>query len=251
MKSIILVLTSLIILILTGCEKSNSDLNIESIIDTKWTLSKIIDNETGEISKFPEQIEQFAIVFRQNGKIDLPNYCNYSFGKYNLIRNDSLQIYDVGPGTEKYCLPDLSMDWEVLFINNLIASKTYSIEENHLTINCNSEYDLVFDFVEYYDSDKGKILFYTNSHILNCVFEIDISINEKSYSLSASSTYSDNDCQCNNSLNIGVLLKFERGSYDYTANELNCIASNKVNTWSGQVKVVSDSCTVIFLDINE
>ena len=252
MKTIIPILIFLIIVILSGCEKSNNDLNIESIVDTKWTLLKIIDNETGEVTKFPEQIEKFDIVFRQNGKIELPSYCNYSYGKYNLFDIDSIHIYDVGAGTYKYCLPDLSMDWEILFINNLTASETYLIEQNHLTIKCNSDYDLVFDFIENYDTDEGKLLFCTNSHIINCVFEIEISLNNVVIdTLTAGSVYSDNDCQCDNSLDIGLLLNIEEGTYNYLANELNCAATNRINSWTGEIKIVEDSCTVIFLDINE
>lgn len=252
MKSFIAILIPLSIIIFSGCEKSNNDLNLESIIDTKQTLLKIIDNETGEITKFPEQLDKFDIVFKQHGILELPKYCNYSFGTYNLISNDSLIISNVGPGTEKYCLPDLLMDWETLFINALRESTTYSILQNHLTINCNSAYDLVFDFIESYDNEKSKILFCTNSHIINCPFEIEISLNNVVIdTLTAGSVYSYNDCQCDNSSDIGLLLNIEEGAYNYLANELNCSATNRVNSWTGEIKVVEDSCTVIFLDINE
>ena len=39
MKSQILILISVIIMFFMGCEKSDNDLKVESIIDTKWTLS--------------------------------------------------------------------------------------------------------------------------------------------------------------------------------------------------------------------
>ena len=47
------------------------------------------------------------------------------------------------------------MDWETLFINALRESTIYSILQNHLTINCNSVYDLGFDFIESYDNEKA------------------------------------------------------------------------------------------------
>ena len=235
-----------------GCEKSDNDLKVKSIIDTKWTLSKIIDHTTSEITNFPTEIENFEIVFRKNGKINLPDYCNYSYGEYILGESNSINIYNVGEGTEKYCSPEIRMDWETLFINNLVSAKTYSVENNQLKIYCESNYDLVFEFVEYYDSDKGKLLFYTNSHIINCVFDIELFVNGvKIGNLDARSTYTDNDCNCDNSTGIGLLLNLKKGTYDYSANEINCIATNKVNSWSGQVNVIGDSCTVVFLNINE
>jgi len=100
------------------------------------------------------------------------------------------------------------------------------------------------------NSDKGKLLFYTNSSLGNCVFEIDILVNgEKVGTLNASSKYTDSDCNCDNPTGIGLLVKLEKGTYNYSANEIKCIATNKINSWSGQVNVDQNSCTVIFLDI--
>lgn len=100
------------------------------------------------------------------------------------------------------------------------------------------------------NSDKGKLLFYTNSSLGNCVFEIDILVNgEKVGTLDASSKYTDSDCNCDNPTGIGLLVNLEKGTYNYSANETNCIATNKVNSWSGQINVEQNSCAVIFLDI--
>lgn len=96
----------------------------------------------------------------------------------------------------------------------------------------------------------GKVLFCTNSHIINCVFDIEISVDNKVIGhLDASSVFSDTICQCESSINIGLLLNLETGTYSYTANEINCIATNKVNTWTGQFVIDKDDCTEIFLDI--
>ena len=100
--------------------------------------------------------------------------------------------------------------------------------------------------------EKGKVLFYTNSYIINCVFDIKISIdNEIVGYLNASTIFHDTVCQCENSKGIGLLLNIDKGTYSYTANEVNCIATNKVNTWTGQFEVNEDDCTEIFLDINK
>lgn len=249
MKSGILLITVLTVFIVAGCEKSGDNSTVDSIFDTKWTLIKAVNNESGEITEFPEQINRFYMTLRKNGSVELSGLCNFSYGKYSIADNDTLIFYNVGPATKIYCLPDLLMDWESLFTQNLRQSETYKIEQNQLMIHTGYDYDLVFDFVGFYDSDKGKLLFYSNSDMLNCVYEIEISINEISYSLTAASVYSDTDCKCDNPLNTGILLNLKQGTYSYAAHELNCISSNKINNWAGQADVMKDSCTVIFLNI--
>lgn len=232
-----------------SCEKSD-DIKIDSIVDTKWTLTQIVD-KSGEISTFPSDIDDFEIVFRKNRKIDLTNLCNYSFGNYSISEIDSLKIYNVGAGTEKYCLPDKSMDWETIFINSLVSAKTYSILDNRLTINCQDN-QLLFDFKSTYDSNKGKVLFCTNAHTMNCIFSIDISVDGKKLgTLDASSTYSDNDCYCENSVGIGLLISMDKGKYTYSVQETECSATNITNSWTGDLTIVGDSCSMIFLDITK
>jgi hypothetical protein len=100
------------------------------------------------------------------------------------------------------------------------------------------------------DLDKGKVLFCTNAHMIDCVFSIDISIDGvKIGTLDASSEYSDNDCYCENSIEIGFLTDMEKGTYTYSAKETNCNATNITSLWSGKLTVLRDSCSVIFLDI--
>ena len=102
-----------ILFILAGliatCEKSEDDINIESIVDTQWKLTRITD-KSGKTSDFPSGIADFEIVFRKNGKINLSNLCNYSYGNYEIKPNDSITIFSLDRGTERYCLPDVLMD---------------------------------------------------------------------------------------------------------------------------------------------
>ena len=249
MRGKIFIWISLMIIGFTSCEKSE-DIEIDSIVDTKWKLTQIVD-KSGEISTFPSDIDDFEIVFRRNGKIDLTNLCNYSFGNYSIINDDSMSVYNVGAGTKKYCLPNKSMDWETLFINSLVSTETFSITRSKLTINCHDN-KLVFDFKSTYDSNKGIILFCTNAHMLNCIFSIDISVDGKKVGiLDASSSYSDNDCYCENSAGIGLLISMDKGNYSYSAQNTGCNATNIINSWTGDLTVIGDSCTVIFLDIME
>jgi hypothetical protein len=143
------------------------------------------------------------------------------------------------------------MDWETDFVNSLIYSETYSIIDNKLTINC-LDNQLLFDFKSIYDSNKGKVLFCTNAHMMDCIFSIDISVDGKKIgTLDASSSYSDNDCYCENSAGIGLLISLDKGQYTFSAKETECNATNITNSWSGDLTVVGDSCTMIFLDITK
>jgi len=250
MKTKLLTIIIVLIPLLYSCEKSDNSINIDSILDTKWTLSKIINNETGETEEFPEQFDKFYIVFKSNGNIELLGFCNFSYGDYELINTDTLQINNIGPSTLMYCLPDSRMDWELIFATNFPNSKTFSIDKNKLTVNCESEYDLVFDYVESSNLKQGKVLFCTNSPIINCPSEIEISINNEVIdTLTAGSVYDNTDCQCEGTINIGLSVDLSTGEYSYNANEINCIATNTVNSWTGNFTVIEDSCTMIFLDI--
>ena len=248
MKTQLFIWISLLFFGFASCEKSEDDFNIESIADTRWKLIKITD-KSGKTSDFPSNIADFEIVFRKNGKINLFNLCNYSYGNYEISDYDSIRIFKVGQGTEMFCQSVIRMDWESLFINNLVLAETFSISKNRLTIH-SGDYTLIFNFIDNYDSSLGKVLFCTNSHIMNCVFEIEISIDgEKAGTLNAGSFYSDIDCYCENSANKGLLIPLEKGEHTYSAHELKCSAVNTTGSWLGNFSIAKDSCTVIFLDV--
>jgi hypothetical protein len=99
------------------------------------------------------------------------------------------------------------------------------------------------------DSEKGQLLFYTNSALINCPFKIELSLNgNKIGSVDASSIFSDTNCNCEDS-GIGLLLNLKEGTFNYSANEIVCTATNRINSWTGTVNVTKDSCTVVFLNI--
>ncbi len=156
----------------------------------------------------------------------------------------------MGPGTEKYCLPQLAMDWETLFIRSLRESTTYLIDQNQMTIASDGAYNLVFDFVESFGKDLGTLLFYTNSYIINCPYEIEITLNSvKIDTLTAVSYYSDDKSICIDSIRNGILLDISDGTYTYFARELTCSAINRVNNWTGDISVNQDEWALVFLDI--
>lgn len=236
--------------LMAGCERNDHAPDIESIMDTRWILASVINHKTHERTGFPEQLNPFEISFKRLGIIELTGFCNYSFGKYTLHRNDSLYISNLGPGTYKLCLPDLAMDWEELFIRNLRECESYHIIENQLTLKCNDDHDLVFDFVESFGDKIGKVLFCTNSHIINCPFQIEIFLGALPIdTLTAASAYSDDACYHDDLFFVGAIFEISEGSYNYYARELICQAENKINCWQGEIRVVRDSCTVVPLDI--
>lgn len=100
--------------------------------------------------------------------------------------------------------------------------------------------------------DNGKVLFCTNSYLINCPFSIDVYIdNDFMGTLTAASSYAQVDCCCPDSLFIGLIIEKKVGTYDYLAKETNCAGSNKVNNWTGELKIKKDGCSMIYLDIIE
>ena len=102
------------------------------------------------------------------------------------------------------------------------------------------------------NNEKGEILFCTNSHIINCPFSIEITIDNIIVdTLDSGSEFTSTNCSCANPVDIGILFVIETGDHSYSATEVECSGSNIVNSWSGNVKIEKDECQVVFLDINE
>jgi hypothetical protein len=100
------------------------------------------------------------------------------------------------------------------------------------------------------DYGTGKVLFCTNSMLINCPFSINIYLNnDYCETLTAASTYYHRGCSCDDSFPIGLTIEKEIGPYNYFVIETNCQGSNRKNSWTGEVEIKKDKCTVIFLDI--
>jgi hypothetical protein len=100
------------------------------------------------------------------------------------------------------------------------------------------------------NTGKGQLLFYTNSALINCPFEIEISMNgDKIGLVNGSTVFSDTNCDCDDPSGIGLLLDLKEGTYNYSAVEVECTAVNKINSWTGTIEITRDSCKVVFLDI--
>lgn len=102
------------------------------------------------------------------------------------------------------------------------------------------------------ESEMGRVLFCTNSAIINCPFSIEISIDNIIVdTLSAASENKSLECECPESYNIGTLIDLELGQHIYYANELNCQGSNIINEWSGSFEIFENNCEIMNLDILE
>ncbi len=98
--------------------------------------------------------------------------------------------------------------------------------------------------------DTGKVLFCTNSMLINCPFSIDIYFNnDYCGTLTAASTYYQTGCSCNDSFPIGLIIEKKIGLYNYFAIETDCKGSNRKNSWTGEVEIKKDNCDIVFLDI--
>jgi len=102
------------------------------------------------------------------------------------------------------------------------------------------------------NDETGEILFCTNSQIGNCGFSIEISVDNAIVgTLTAGSGYSSTTCLCPESSFIGMLVEIETGSHTYYAKELNCVATNRINDWSGSIDIMNNGCKTVILDIIE
>ncbi len=97
-------------------------------------------------------------------------------------------------------------------------------------------------------NNEGKIVFYTNAQaILNCgPFNVDIYIDNDSVGSISEPYIEDTHPDCINST-LTVMLEKKTGKYNYTA-KLDC---GQYGEWSGEFEIIPDSCTFIYLDINQ
>lgn len=94
---------------------------------------------------------------------------------------------------------------------------------------------------------KGRIVFYSNAQaILNCgSFDIVVYINNDSLGIISESYIEETQPDCINS-NSTFLLEKKTGKYNYTAT-MDC---GQYGEWSGEFEIFTDSCSFVFLDIN-
>ena len=101
--------------------------------DTQWKLTRYQNNETSEITIYPQNIEPYIIHFKNDFTVEFPFHCNALQGTY-IAGNDGSIAFNICYYEEyMYCgIPD----WETRMNNNLIMAEKYAIKNNQLIIDC-------------------------------------------------------------------------------------------------------------------
>jgi hypothetical protein len=95
--------------------------------------------------------------------------------------------------------------------------------------------------------DEGRIVFYTVVQAkLNCgPFNVDIFIENDSIGSISEPYLDDTPPECKNSA-LTVMLEKQTGVYKYTA-KMDC---GQYGQWTGEFEILPDSCSKVFLDID-
>lgn len=241
------VMVGLVFLLLSSaCDKDENTFSGRGLEGTQWKVLRIVDKTTGKVDEFPSEAKNFELIFRTGGKLNLLNMCNYSYGKY-LVSGSSLQFQVLGPATEMYC--GIIAEFEEVFLGTLSKVKEYKLLNKQLVLSSELR-DVVMEYVGEYDLSMGKALFCTNTNIMNCLFEIEIFIEDKKMGMiTTASQYDDIDCNCSSPSRIGMVFPLKAGTYKYTAKNLKCKAVNATNEWEGTLEIKRDECTTVFLNV--
>jgi len=134
-------------LAMAGCNPNPPQPNNNLI--GKWNFVKIENKATSEITEVPQTFDIFdkayLVEFRENGVIDFLTNCNVKTANYVVGNQNVISFSGFIPNT-KLCCGDF-YQWEVLLVNNLSQSLTYSITDNLLIIDC-AENKLYFEKVQ-------------------------------------------------------------------------------------------------------
>jgi len=126
-----------------------------SLSFTKVNVPSPLTNKTWKltaISSGPEKpviVDNYAIVFKEDGTVEFPLNCNISGGNYIVNPNSFIAIYGsisfsgFYPGTDRAC-SGLS-NLEDFVVNKLLKARMYSARGNNLTIECEDYTYLYFE----------------------------------------------------------------------------------------------------------
>ncbi len=247
MKSYLNVVVSVFLLfVLFSCD-NNEENKAKQIESSKWKVVKIVDKKSNKEAVLPPNAQSLEMIFRTNRRIKILNGCNFSYGEY-MVNGKSIKFSNLGPSTEMYC-GGIS-DFEDILIKSLLDTNIYYIKSNQLIIK-SSRYKTYLEYIGEYQMSKGKVLFCTNANILNCLFEMEIKVNDKKIgAIKGGSQYVDVDCNCSESpARIGEIYEMPEGTYRYSVKNIKCNATNITNQWSGTFTVENDNCVTVFLDV--
>lgn len=247
MKSCLNIVVSILFLLFSCNNNKDPQEWNQKLEGSKWKVVKIMDKETDKEVLPPSGNKNFEVIFRTNEKMKILNGCNFSYGIYT-VNGESIKFNNLGPNTEMYCEP--ISNFEELFIKSLEEAKIYDKISNQLILK-SDKHTVTLEYIDEYDLNKGKVLFCTNAHILNCLFEMEIKVNNKEIGvIESGSQYSDIDCHCTDSPpQIGEIYEMPKGKYEYSVKNIKCNAANTTNQWNGTFTVEGDNCVTVFLDV--
>ena len=99
-------------------------------------------------------------------------------------------------------------------------------------------------------TNTSEVFLYTNAHMINSIYDIEISIDNKIVGhIDASSIVSNDNCECDDPMKNGLVLSLEKGIHLYEATNLNSNATNTTNKWTGQFEIKETGCCTVFLDV--
>ena len=125
MKYIVIIIS---IVFLSCCDDSCKRQVDDDLIEV-WVLKAAINNDTNQISYYPQDIHEQELIFEIDHNIR--NSCNMH-GNYSVDDN-ILTIYDV-IFTEMFCWTIEFMEWEALLADNLYGTCDYNIDGSELNI---------------------------------------------------------------------------------------------------------------------
>jgi heat shock protein HslJ len=141
MKTILKSIICIVILILSGCQKSNH--NPDNLIGNKWILLKVVHTDTNLEESVPSNLTNMNIVFNNTLTLHALGACNSMDGDYSILSNDSIKIDNLGR-TRMYCGNEINMTWEDTFYNSLKNATNFDITGDRLIIRSISNITLIF-----------------------------------------------------------------------------------------------------------
>ena len=117
------------------------------LINKNWKLTAIY----GGTIETPAIVDNYAVIFNENGTVEFPLNCNISGGNYTVDANSFIAIYGCisfsgfYPATEKYCSELYEL--EIFVANKLLKAIMYSAQDNNLVIECEDYTSLYFETV--------------------------------------------------------------------------------------------------------
>ena len=123
-----MVYLGLMLVVVAGCGGTVSSISKSDIAGVEWQWSELIEAQPTSQSVVPDP-ENYTLVFKPDGGIDIQADCNMVGGSYTL-KDDSLSI-ELGPSTMAFCGEE-SLDQQ--YLASLGNVESASLENGRLVL---------------------------------------------------------------------------------------------------------------------